>query len=63
MRVTLVIDEREIDLLDATLNFEAGEQVSVLDGTVGKVLRVEAVQKHVSIVGNSADPSYRVILK
>lgn len=59
MKILLIINDREIELLDQDVSFTEGEQVKI-DGTVK---RVESVHKAVTVVGNSADLAYRVILR
>ncbi len=59
MKILLIINDREIELLDQNVEFTEGEQVAI-DGTIK---RVESVHKAIAVAGNSADLAYRVILK
>lgn len=60
MKIILVINDVNIELLDQNVEFTEGEQVVVKDkGT----LRVESIHKEVTVAGSSADLAYRVILR
>ena len=63
MKIILVFDNKEIELLDQQAQFTEGEQVTIVEGGKHDVLRVESLHKTVFIVGNSADLGYKVILK
>ena len=59
MKVILVIDDREIELNDKDASFLEGEQIQV----DASIYRVQSAIKTVTVVGNSADLAYRVILR
>lgn len=59
MKVILVINDKEIELLDKDASFTEGEQVMI----DGDTKRVHSVHKAVTVIGDSADLAYRVILK
>lgn len=59
MKIILICNDKEIELLDKDVSFIEGEQV-MIDGLTK---RVESVHKMVTIVGSSGDLAYRVILR
>lgn len=62
MKIILVINDREIALNDSNVLFEEGEQIEVT-GELANIYKVHTVHKVITVVGDSSDLSYKVILK
>jgi hypothetical protein len=58
MKIILLINDKEIELLDRDISFIEGEQVEIN----GYIHRVQSINKSISTVGNSADLAYIVRL-
>jgi hypothetical protein len=63
MKVTLVIEDKRIDLLTQNVEFNEGEQVVVIDNGAKSIYKVESIIKSITIMGDNADLAYQINLR